>query len=266
MTFVQPGDARGIEPDSSEGIRRMLTEIIRDADANRPRSLQKRIGPSEVGDPCPRRLAYKLMDWPTVNDGGDPWPSIVGTATHEWLAEALTRHNKTTGQRRFLVETSVEVDDASVSGYKLSGSCDAYDLATHTVIDHKVIGTSSMRKYRNEGVRDQYRIQAQLYGLGFERAGYTPQTVALAMYPRGGMLGGLWVWTDEYDREVALDALKRLGAVRDAVLALDPESRPEMWEHIPATPTTGCRWCPFWKPGSADLSVGCPGDLTETDV
>jgi hypothetical protein len=260
--FAQPGQTYGVESDSSEGIRRTLTEIITDTATNAPRSLQRRIGPSEVGDPCPRRLAYKLLDWPSVNDGGDPWPSIVGTATHEWLANALERHNTQTGTKRWLVEERVEVDDGSVSGYRLGGSCDAYDTETHTVVDHKVIGTSSMRKYRTEGVREQYRIQANLYGLGFERAGYRPQTVALAFYPRGGMLGGLWVWTDVYERQVALDALKRLGSIRDLLIALDPEARPAMWEHIPSTPGSACRFCPFWKPGSADLAVGCPGELT----
>lgn len=260
--FTQPGDTPGVEPDSSEGIRRMLTEIITDTAANAPRSLQRRIGPSEVGDPCPRRLAYKLLDWPATNSGGDPWPSIVGTATHEWLAGALTLHNQTTGTRRFLVEERVEVDDGSVSGYRLGGSCDAYDTATNTVIDHKCVGETAMRKYRNEGIREQYRVQANLYGLGFERAGHRPETVALAFYPRGGMLGGLWVWTDVYDRQLALDALARLRSVRDAVIALDPEARPAMWEHLPATPGSACRFCPFWKPGSTDLAVGCPGNTT----
>lgn len=259
--FAQPGGFTG-EADSPEGIRRMLTEIILDASTNAPRSLQRRLGPSEVGDPCPRRLAYKLLDWPTVNDGGDPWPSIVGTATHAWLADALEAHNAKAGKKRFLVEERVEVDDGTVSGYRLAGSCDAYDTETDTVLDHKCVGETAMRKYRSEGVREQYRIQANLYGLGFERAGHAPRTVALAFYPRGGMLGGLWVWTAEYDRRVALDALQRLGAVRDAVIALDPEARPEMWQHIPAVPTSGCRWCPFWKPGNADLAVGCPGNTT----
>lgn len=266
MTFSQPGEAYGIEPDSSEGIRRMLTEIITDTATNAPRSLQRRIGPSEVGDPCPRRLAYKLLDWPAVNDGGDPWPSIVGTATHEWLAQALERHNEQTGTKRFLVEERVEVDDGTVSGYRLGGSCDAYDTATNTVLDHKCVGTTAMRKYRSEGVRDQYRVQANLYGLGFERAGHRPETVALAFYPRGGMLGGLWVWTDTYDRQVALDALKRLGNIRDLLIALDPEARPAMWAQFPSQASSACRFCPFWKPGSADLAVGCPGDITDHDV
>jgi len=264
ISFTQPGDTPGVEPDSSEGIRRMLTEIITTTAANAPRSLQRRIGPSEVGDPCPRRLAYKLLDWPTVNEGGDPWPSIVGTATHEWLATALEAHNQTTGTTRFLVEERDEVDDGTISGYRLSGSCDAYDLATNSVLDHKLIGDSVMRRYKNEGMRDQYRIQAQLYGLGFENAGYTPQTVALACYPRGGHLGGLWVWTDVYDRQVALDALTRLGSVRDLLIALDPESRPAMWEHVPAAPSGACRFCPQFKPGTSDLSVGCPGEFTTT--
>lgn len=256
--FSQPG---AIEPDSNEGIKRLLTDLIIATAANAPRSRQRRIGPSEVGDPCPRRLAYKIMDWPTVNDGGDPWPSIVGTATHDWLAHALERHNQTE-PGRFLIEERVHADDGTVSGYRLSGSCDAYDTHTHTVIDHKVVGDSSMRHYRRNGVREQYRIQAHLYGLGWENAGHTPATVALAFYPRGGMLGGLWVWSEPYDRQAALDALTRLGTIRDLLIALDPESRPPMWTHIPATPSGSCRFCPWWRPASTDLSIGCPGELT----
>ncbi|WP_232524344.1 hypothetical protein [Nocardiopsis gilva] len=132
------------------------------------------------------------------------------------------------------------------------------------MIDHKVVGDSALRKYKAEGVREQYRVQANLYGLGFERLGFFPQTVALAFYPRGGMLGGMWVWSEPYDRQVALNALKRLGSVRDALVALDPESRPQMWAHIPAAATSACRFCPWWRPASTDLSVGCPGDLTNT--
>lgn len=253
------------EPDSDEGIVRTLTDIITATAAGAPRSRQRRIGPSEVGAPCARRLAYKLLDWPTVSDGGDPWPSIVGTATHAWLADALLAHNREKEPGRFLVEERVQVDDGSVSGYRLAGSCDAYDTVPDTVIDHKIVGESSMRHYKRHGVRPQYRIQAHLYGLGWENAGYSPQTVALAFYPRGGMLGGLWVWSEPYDRQVALDALRRLGTVRDLLIALDPESRPAMWAHIPATADSGCRFCPWWRPASTDLSIGCPGDLASPE-
>ena len=158
----------------------------------------------------------------------------------------------------------VTVDDGTHTGFRLAGSCDAYDTRTNTVIDHKVVGDTAMRRYKTEGVREQYRVQANLYALGFENGGYKPETVALAFYPRGGMLAGLWVWTDVYDRQVALDALKRLGSIRDLVLALDPESRPDMWDHIPATPSSACRWCPWFAPGATDLSSGCPGQLNPT--
>ena len=55
--------------------------MIRHAIAHHPRSLQKRIGPSEVGTPCDRRIGYKLLGH-TENERGDAWKPTVGTAVH----------------------------------------------------------------------------------------------------------------------------------------------------------------------------------------
>jgi len=54
-----------------------LINIIVDASRWSPRSQQVYIGPSEVGQECVRRLAYKLLDWEKVNDsGGGSWPPM----------------------------------------------------------------------------------------------------------------------------------------------------------------------------------------------
>lgn len=230
----------------------LLTTLITTAARNAPRSLQKRIGPSEVGIECARRLAYKWLEWPEVNSGGDPWPSIVGTATHDWLANALEAHNRALGRTRWLVEQRVHPAPG------LSGSCDAYDTDTGTVLDHKIVGETSMRKYRQQ-VRAQYRVQAHLYGLGWENAGHTPRRVALAIYPRGGLLTGLYVWSEPYDRDLALAAIQRLDAIREATNQLRVDEIPENWALIPASPSSDCRYCPWMLPGSRDLATGCPG-------
>lgn len=234
-------------------VKQQLTAVIKDAAANAPRSRQTAIGPSEVGQDCARRLAYKLLDWPTANPDGDPWPSVVGTATHAWLGDAF----EAAGQPgRYLVEKRLAIAPPLLPG----GSCDLYDTWTETVIDHKVVGQSSMSRYKREGPRRQYRVQLHVYGLGWELAGRAPRNVALAFYPRGGLLSGLWVWTEPYDRQIALDAIARLHNIRQLAISLDPEAHPERWALIPATADHGCTYCPWWRPGSTDLSSGCPGE------
>ena len=70
-----------------------LKSAILHAASNAPRSRQREIGPSEVGEPCLRRLAYKVAGTEPTNDGGDPWRPVVGTAAHAWLADSLDLAN-----------------------------------------------------------------------------------------------------------------------------------------------------------------------------
>jgi len=241
---------------AEDATRRTLTDLITQAAANTPRSRQKRIGPSEVGHPCPRHIAYKWLNMPAANSGGDPWPSIVGTAAHAWIADALEAHNQQLGRTRWLVEQRVQV-----TGY-LAGSCDAYDLDTNTVIDHKVVGPTMLAKYKAQGVREQYRIQAHLYGQGWANAGHTPRRVQLVFYHRNGRLDDMWVWGEDYSPTIAQRAVERLERIYDLANQLRVDEHPAHWAHIPATPGDDCRYCPWWLPASTNLARGCPGTVT----
>ncbi len=63
MTFVAPHKPSKVLADE-------LAEIITKAGQWSPRSKQIAIGPSEIGHECSRRLAYKLLDWEKINEGG----------------------------------------------------------------------------------------------------------------------------------------------------------------------------------------------------
>lgn len=249
--FAQPGDPPSF-------LAADLTRVIRDAAANAPRSKQVHIGPSEVGTPCARKLAYKLLDWPVVpGTGGDPWASIIGTAVHNWLQKTFTDENKSLGWDRWAVEQRVMVR------HGLYGSCDLYDRHTNTVIDWKVVGTTSMTEYKAHGPRPDYLVQAHLYGLGWVNAGETPERVALAFLPRSGVLDGLYVWTADYSPKVAQEALSRLDMVLGAINGLDPENHPERWGLIPDDPR-GCRFCPWQNRNLTSPGAdGCPGPATQ---
>jgi hypothetical protein len=233
-----------------------LSATITDAVLNMPRSLQVALGPSEIGHPCQRQIAYKLLDWPQANQDLDYLPSFVGTAAHVAMAAALEAANVTT-PGTWLVEQRVHATD------ELSGSTDAYHLPTDTVVDHKFVGPSSMKKYRANGPSRIYVVQAHTYGLGWERAGRRPLNIAIALYPRGGRMRDLYVWVAPYDQQVALEALARLRTIKGAVLALDPEANPAHWSAFPIEAGHHCTFCPYYAPGSSDLSQGCPSEPGE---
>lgn len=256
--FTQPetGGVQLAQPgaDEADAVAGELAHFIREASSNSPRSRQSTIGPSEVGDTCDRKIAYRLLDWDKANTGSDPLASIIGTGFHGWAEEAFSRPEL---KGRFIVEQRLTIAPPLMPG----GSCDLYDTATDRVIDWKVIGDSVMRKYKTEGPRRKYIVQANVYGLGWEFLGYTPKEVALAFIPRTGYLSGLWVWRQPYDRQIALDALRRMYTIRDLIIAVDPEANPVMWSLIPHEPGWDCRYCPWFKPASTDLGAGCPGNV-----
>lgn len=240
-----------------QALASRVADLIVDAASNSPRSLQKRIGPSEVGDPCERKLSYKLYDWPTVTDGGDPIASVLGTGFHAWMEEAFTARNR---DGRYKIEERVTVRPHPAETAVISGSSDLYDRTTRTVWDWKLVGVSSLDTYRRKGPGPQYRTQGHLYGLGQENAGENPERVAICFVARHHELR-VHVWTEPYDRQVALDALQRLDRIRQRIEdpAFDPEAHPENWSQIPTSDEAKCRFCPWFKPGSTDLSAGCPG-------
>lgn len=241
--------------ETGEQLAQRVADLILDAANNAPRSLQKRIGPSEVGNPCERALAYKLLDWPTTSADGDPIASVIGTGFHTWMAEVFDGRN--TGDR-YKVEERVTVLQALTEAGSITGSSDLYDRHSGTVFDWKLVGVSSLDKYRLHGPGDQYRRQAHLYGLGQEAAGETPLRVAIVFIGRYHELR-VHVWTEPYIRKVALDALARLDLIRDKLAALDPEANPETWNAFPTSDSAKCRFCDWFRHGSTDLSRGCPG-------
>ncbi|MFF9129154.1 hypothetical protein [Streptomyces sp. NPDC014806] len=249
--------------DTGEMLAERIAALIVDTAHNAPRSLQKRLGPSEVGDPCERRLSYKELDWPQARDDQDPAASIIGTGFHTWMEEAFTRRQTAMpdGRPRYKVEERVTVYDHPVEATAVVGSSDLYDRATGTVWDWKLVGVSSLDEYRRKGPGPQYRTQAHLYGLGQENAGETPRRVAICFVGRYHELR-VHVWTEPYNRQVAEEGLARLARIRARLVAPDAAAANydhAWWSQIPTSELAKCRFCPWFKPGSEDLTVGCPG-------
>lgn len=226
--------------------------IVRAHESSRPRSMQTAIGPSEAGTPCSRRLAYKLLGVSASNTGNDPWAAIIGTSVHAWLDEAFRGDNERSEVERWATDVKVELP-----GY-MRGSVDLYDRKTATVIDHKVLGLTSLKRFRAEGPSQQYRTQLHLYGAGLRIAGANVQHVALAVWSRTGFLKDAEWWTEPYNEQIVEDCLRRIDALRATTEALGTAA-------LPLIPTADahCKWCPFYLPGVTDATEACGGHVKE---
>lgn len=234
----------------ADTLKQDLVAMIKDRDQAAPRSQQRELGPSEIGHPCLRRMAYGLMRVQRCNPSFDPLPAIIGTATHKWLESAASYANTVLGRQRWLVETRVNIASW------LSGSCDLYDTDTHTVIDYKVPGSTRMKTYKADPGQ-LYRTQVHLYGKGFRNAGQPVQNVAIMFIPRGGTLASAHLWTEPYDEAIADECLERRNQVVALLSDFNVEANPERYEWFSRT-DYDCMFCPFFAP-TPDGPLQCGG-------
>jgi hypothetical protein len=177
------------------------------------RSKQIEIGISEVGMDCRRCVARKLAKTPRNIDGA--WFPYIGTAVHNALEEGFNEH--------FPIDYKLE-ERLFVHEYKdlkLTGSCDMFAFTGNAgwngvVNDWKVVGDSAMAEARRGKVKEQYRVQAMLYGYGWEQKGYKVSHVSLTFLPRDAKLEDAEVVMLRYDSEIATNALAALESMIDA--------------------------------------------------
>lgn len=201
-----------------------INAIVVNGINNQPRSQQKLIGPSEIGTSCTRCLARKLAGvekLPLKGVEDVPWLPAIGTAVHAMLESFFQADNDIRADydepARWMIEEKLDI--GKIGDHAISGSCDLYDLETNTVIDHKIVGQTKLNEVPKKGPGDQYRIQAHLYGLGWQLRGYDVAEVAVKFYPRNNIsLASGYFWSEKYDPEIALGALARANEIYDNVV------------------------------------------------
>jgi len=195
--------------------------IIEAAMTNAPRSLQVRIGPSELGIECDRCLAHKLAGTPEKRDAA--WLPFIGTAVHAELESIFLRQEYTRADlglpTRWLPEHRVTV--GTVGGVEITGSTDLFDSETGTVMDWKVVGATTIKKAKAHGASLVYSRQAQLYAKGWADDGYQVNTTMILFLPRNSVsLADAYIWSAPYDRSIAEGVLARAdGIAKDIALA-----------------------------------------------
>jgi len=174
------------------------------------RSHQKQIGISEVGSDCRKCVARKLAQVYKKPSGG--WFPFVGTAVHAALEEGFAKWDN------YKLEERLQV--WSYKDLVLGGSCDmaAFTKKEDALIvnDWKVVGDTPLREAGSGKIKEQYRIQAMLYGMGWRNKGENVTHVALTFLPRNQDLPNAEVVMFRYDEQVANEALDKLAVMMDA--------------------------------------------------
>ena len=210
------------------------------------------IGASEIGTPCSRRLAYKLLGDDAINTDMDSWPAIEGTSVHAYLEKAFK------GNPDYMTEVAVVLEPWT------KGTADLVHLPSKTVIDHKVVGATALKTYKAKGMSAQYRVQLNMYALGLRLMDIEIDNIAIMFWSRSGMMKDAFSITEPYDEALVdqtfarFDAIKAMTEIGTSVLPL-----------IPTTPTH-CVYCPYFFPLSSDATESCNGqkivELNETKL
>lgn len=211
-----------VPPAKQDNIYRAeLLTIIQSKIDEHPRSRQTQIGPSEIGG-CASKVAFKVT-YGGDGEGDDKpggWAAARGTVMHAWLDEIYkdTDRLMPDGSPRFLSDLKL----APVSEHVNGGTLDLYDALYQRVIDWKCPGSWSAKQVRGGKVSMGYFLQTQVYGYGLESAGYPVSDVGIMWLPMdtaalhqtaNGAILKLW----DYDRQLAVDALERVAAIKRLV-------------------------------------------------
>lgn len=221
--------------EQAEGARLVATALlgtITDQISAHPRSLQRRIGPSEIGMECTRRLVHKLAgdDEP---DRGPAWKPTVGTALHAQMEQWFGATPE-----EFLVEQRVAV--GRIGEQVITGSTDLFLPAEGVVVDWKFVGPTRLKSYRSRGPGPQYRVQAHLYGNGWKSAGHRVEAVMIAFLPRDGELTDAWFWWEPHDPMVGYQAMARANQLHADIQA---RGRDQVLADYPLCSDRWCPWC-----------------------
>lgn len=249
VAAFKPMDDLGVQ------IASMFKEIFYQYTNRSRRTQQSKLGPSQIGTPCDRRLVMHLMGMPHVNPGGDGWAAWLGTQGHIGLEKMMQWADA--GQGRFATEMRVKFNSQLCPG----GTLDLLDRVLIMVDDHKMMGQWSLDKLRTEGPTPIYRTQLHLYGMGARLRGEQVDHVCLIGWPRDkASLDDLYVWHEPYDPTIARDALARLDALQAWMdkCAADGSSRLDVanWAAV----ADDCRYCPYHQKDAKDLTHGgCNG-------
>ena len=216
-----------------------IREHIVDMVTHQPRSLQREIGPSELGTQCLHCLARKLTGHATEEIRDVAWLPFIGTSVHaqfEHMFGALDGYE---------TEKTVLVGNLT-DARPITGSIDLWDEKNAATCDWKIVGDNTLADVRRHGPSQQYRIQASLYGIGMSHT--TPvQTSCIYYLPRNQpSLDAGWIYETPFDPRPGQWALARARLILTLYDSIRVEYGPsiaEQWVNAFPRNTEHCFHC-----------------------
>lgn len=238
-------------------LKEDLLEVMHWINNASPRSQQVTLGCSEAGDPCTRKIAYRMTGAKKIHTP-DPLKANMGTAFHHWLDRGMQDYQEELVTSQQVWKTETEVWPAKF----LKGHVDLYHRTRHLVLDWKTTSADILKQWVKDGtIPEKYLTQVMLYGKGMINAGYPVDRVGIIGINRSGTFNDIIVLTEKYDEDVVRKALQRVWDLGKHLQAVDITANPHLFADIPAEPSRLCGWCPSYRGGSKPADgTGCPGE------
>lgn len=259
----------------AQSYSKELRDVVSRYAARLPRTLQRHLGPSELGHQCDRQLVGKMAGVGHSNASSlhDPWASFVGTAIHAILEDvfawdasaqdpAKTPQENGSNPGRWEPERRVTPDPKSEAPHP--GTADLYDWKCKAVVDHKCQSEGVRDKLKRNGPPPHYFYQMMLYAFGYMNEGFTVERIILVSWPRTkSSMDDIYVYEHVITQEDIDNTIKLLErtAVREELAKAVASGVLDLYD-IPMTPSdSDCQYCPYYQPRAAlDPSLkGCPG-------
>jgi hypothetical protein len=211
-------------------IANELIKAVTASSKGSSRSLQKQVGPSEIGG-CRKKTWLKINGYQSTNPNTLRLSAIMGTAIHTYIQEAFERQDPF--KERYILEGEFEYEG-------LMGHVDMYDKENCEVVDWKTVKKTNLTYFPSK----QQRMQVQLYGYLLTKNGTEVKTVTLVAIPRDGDERDIVYHSEPYDESVALAGLAWLKEVQEMTEAPAPEKDAFFCQHYcnfyDTTGTAGC--------------------------
>jgi CRISPR/Cas system-associated exonuclease Cas4 (RecB family) len=218
----------------------LLLKVLHEKDANKSRSKQTQVGPSEIGG-CRRKVWYRLNDQPETNFQLKKLAAIMGTAIHSEIEKSIEAVDPK--GEKYWVETEVEYDG-------IKAHIDLFIPETGSVVDWKTVKVKNLSYFPSA----QQRWQVQVYGYLLEKSGKAKvKDVNLVAIARDGDESDVRIHTEPYDEVVALEALQWLSNVKALTEAPAPEKDANFCKN----------YCQYYD---ASGEMGCVGIIKERIV
>lgn len=200
------------------------------------RDKQRKVGASQISDPCTRHLAHALMGTPQPESkywmGGK-----IGTAIHSFLEDAMSKTDSEIFKDA-VIEQKINLGELPNYGMVNSKPDLVLPSARH-LIDWKTSSRAKVKKLQNlvAGLKDdeeskytlqKYIGQAQLYAWGLTNAGTPIDRITLVFINRDGTYeNDIWTYGVEYNESFAVALWQRLETLWGE---LEAGSHPDSYE------------------------------------